>query len=202
MTEPLVINRVVGGQGRRQVVGIALSIAAGVLLCGACLVASFTEDLDKYDQLQASALGAIGAVFAFWGFQRVRHTRALLFRGPVIRLDDRGVWMRTGSLDDRSAAAVPWDSVESVRVTSVQRPPGFLVAGGGAELLQFVAQESAVEHDPLPPATYLKATAVGLTPVAAAVSVIVGPDTADRIPRILDWLATNRPDLPREDARS
>lgn len=204
MSEPLVINRVVGRHGRLQVARVVISIVAGVLLCGACLAAALTQELDKNDQVEALVFGAMGAVSAQWGFQQVPRTRLLLFRGPVVVLDDDGVWVRIGSMEDEAAASADWDAISSVEISAVQLPPQFLATGTGPRgVLRFVIpDESAVQHDPLPAYALIKATTLGLSPVAGTTTIIVGPDTADRIPRILGWLAANRPDLPIEDARS
>jgi len=203
MSEPLEIRRVPGQVAWQRLSASVAALLAGVLLTGASVGAVVIQDLGRTDQLQALTLMAVGVLALGWGGSQVGAARELLFRGPVLRLDQHDVWVRTGSLGDHTAACVPWSGVEAVEVTQVQLPPAFLVTGEGSrDLLRFVlADEGAVQLDPLPPYAYVKATALGLSPVAAALTIIVGAETPDRIPRVLAWLSANRPGLRVDDRR-
>ncbi|KAA1415898.1 hypothetical protein F0U44_19885 [Nocardioides humilatus] len=203
MSAPLVLDRVVGRKARRQFLNVAMAIVSGVLLCGGALGAALTQDLDRTEQLQSFVLGAMGAVVAGWGFERVGGVRRLLLRGPVLRLDDHGVWIRTGSVLDQTAASVGWADVEAVELIAIDVPAPFTIGGGRPqEAVRFVlTDESAVEHDAFPVYTLLKAAALGLSPVAAALTFAIGPETKDRVPTIFAWLAERHPGLPVRELR-
>jgi hypothetical protein len=150
------------------------------------------------------SLLAVGGLLIIWYVLRLMSPPKFVYRGTFLRLDDRGVWIRTGSADSRTAASVEWTAVEAVEVRSTTFGPDITEAGSEVrDVLQFVlTDEDAVEHDPFPPFVMVEAVAQGLSPVAAALSFVAGRTSDSVITQMLGWLTENRPDLPVRDLRT
>lgn len=204
MTPPLEIHRTPPPGCWRALATIGFILLGGLTMLVAAVVASLTQDLSSNQYLSALFVGVVGAGGLLVGCAGIGDAVRLLQRPLVLRLDESGLWLRTGSPLDRTAAAAAWTDIDRVEVGTAVLPAELFPAGGSGayDVLRFVPTDgAAVQADP--PTTYdaLKAVALGLPPDHAVLTMILGPSTARRIPEVEQWLARWRPGLRVVDTR-
>lgn len=203
MSEPLEIRQLPGPRSRFHLVLALVAIAGGLLLIAATIVALVVSDLDRYQRISAALCIIVGLLALGWGSYRLRVARRLMWSGVVLRLDDEGVLVVADSVASPAVATFPWSALETIHLAPAHLPPSWVAPDGPAlEVMRFVVpDESHIVHDELSPYSVAKGEALGLTPLEAALTMIIGPSTRDRIPKVLEWLAINRPNTAVNDDR-
>lgn len=199
-TVPLEIRRTPAPGSRGVIAAAAGAVAAGVLLAGAGVVAVATQDLDTPEQLNGALVIVVGAMAVVWGARRLRNRRGLLRTDLVLRLDETGVGMMTGSLTDEGGwAALAWADVARVELRVHRLGPPYFREEHDAPVLRFVAvDDSAIQLTGGSPYEAVKAAALGISAAAGALAMILGPTTMDRAGQVRDWLQAHRPEVRLE----
>lgn len=199
MTEPFVLYQRPGPTQWRRVLLSGASVLLGAIL--------WKLTLQRVESgMGSAAIVGIALALTFGtgllivGAYHCAYWPYLLQRGQAVRLDDAGLWIAMGLLQDRASASIAWDDVLRIDVQEVDLPPS-LSADPVRLVLRFVpADEAAIRHDPFPAYTLAEAEMFQTTPIDVTLAFSTLPD-GDKIPRILGWLRANRPALPINDLR-
>lgn len=197
MTEPLEIRRRPRPQQLRR---LLLAVSPGafgllVVLFGVSLTLGSTGTAS---QVNGWGLVAVGAGLVLYAGREGWRLRRLMARNLVLRLDDQGVHLVTGSVFGPSRVSLTWDQLEVIALVPVPaaaRKQGLT----SAVLFVPVAQVSfpAVSEDRF---VQMMARQLGITPDRAA-TALGETRSGDRVPRILRWLDIHRPDVRVVDNR-
>ena len=175
------------------------------LLFGLSVMVSTTlaivvRPLDDADRINSFFLIATGALAAGWGARRTWRGRVLLSRPVVVRLDEEGVHLASGPVDDPRPVWLAWGDLEAVAL--LPAPGTYGGKPGTFTMLRFVARSDDCVHgfygDPY---TRHKAELVDVSTAQAAMTLIQGQSSAFRVPLILEWLERNQPDVRVVDNR-
>ncbi|GAB3788902.1 hypothetical protein [Nocardioides ungokensis] len=201
--EPLEIRRRPTRQAYRVFAARVALLVGGLAVLVPGFVALVTQPLTQSDRINAAFLVGVGGFATGLGILRLRTGRGLVSRPVVIRLDATGVRVLGGSITSPAFSFLAWPDVAAVEVRPVELDVRlFAFADGGATVLRFVPRaDDLIEGEPPDGFTLVKATALGLTPTAASLSLIQGDTSAFRVPLVLDWVRRHQPTVPVEDLR-
>ena len=204
MTDALEIRR----RPTRQQLRI-LGVRVGILLLGlAALVpgvlALLTQPLSSDQTLQACFLVAAGGFATGVGALGSARVWRIGTRMVVLRLDEQGVHLCGGAIERPRWSSAVWEDIEAVEVRAVNlEAPAWRTTGEPMSALRFVPRsDDLVRTDPPTAFTHIKASSLGLTPAAAALTMLQGPTSEFRIPLILDWVREHRPAMRIDDLRT
>lgn len=175
--------------GRPRSAPVALVV--GLVLLVAPLVAVLSQGLGSFDRLEALMLALAGVVVAGWGGWQFGRPRPRLARPTDIHLDGIGVTM--------GGALLTWPDVALVEVRWWEIVPPYVEHARHLPVLRFVAADDGdiATGGDLAPDLGL-AHAFGITPAAAALTVVVGPDGREPLEQVLGWLREHRADVAVE----
>lgn len=198
---PLEIRRVPPRQAWHALALAGAAVVGGGALIVAGVLAVATQDLAPAEQVNGVLVVVVGAMAAVWGGRRLRNRRGLLRTDLILRLDGRGVGALTGSLaEDGAWASLAWPDLDRVEIRTHHLGPPYFVDERHAPVLRFVAtDDAAIQVGHGSPYEAVKAAALGITPAAAALAMILGPVTEQRLPPIRAWLAANQPGVPIDE---
>ncbi len=168
-----------------------VALVVGPVLLVAPLAAVLTQGLDLLDRLDALMLALAGLVITGWGGYRVAGPRPRLRHATDVRLDGIGV--------EAPGALLTWPDVALVEVRWWEIVPPYVEEARHLPVLRFVARDDRdiTTDDRLRPDDGL-AHAFGITPAAAALTVVVGPDGLAALDQVLGWIAEHRGDVAVE----
>ncbi|MBM7520241.1 hypothetical protein [Nocardioides nitrophenolicus] len=172
-----------------------VAIGVGAVLLVAPLAAIASQGLSPLDRLDALMLALAGVVILGWGVLRTAGRRARLRHPTVVQLDGVGVTVRGPDV----AATLAWSDVALVEVRWWEIVPPYVEEARHLPVLRFVAAHDAditVQGSPTISADL--AHAFGISPAAAALSVVVGADGLEPLQEVLTWAGGHRPDVPVE----
>ena len=194
---PLEIRRVPPRQAWQAIALAGAAVLGGALLVISGVLALATQDLEPAEQVNGGLVVVVGAMAGVWGGRRRRHRRGRLRSDVVLRLDAHGVGALTGSLaEDGAWASLSWADLDRVEIREHRLGPPYFVEEKQAPVLRFVAtDDAAIQVGHGSPYEAVKAAALDITPAAAALAMILGPTTQDRLPPIRAWLAAHRPEV-------
>lgn len=197
MSEPLEIRRDPGPKAWRASGLVALAIIGGLGLALPSLVAAATRDLEMEQQATAVFLAGLGVVALGWGLTRVSNVRRLFSREVILVLSDDGLRVRNGSLADAPGwASLAWPDVVAIDVRPAVLLPPMILERTQVTVLRFVARaDVAIRVDSTTPYDAVKGAALGLTPAAASLAMVLSDTSYDRIERVREWVAANRPEV-------
>lgn len=168
-----------------------VAVVVGVVLLVAPLAAVATQGLDPLDRLDALLLAATGLLIACWAGWRLGRPGPRLRHPTDLSLDGVGVTVPGAALTcpDVALVEVRWWEIVPPYVDEPQHLP----------VLRFVARDdrAIVTGPALRPDDGL-AHAFGISPAAAALTVVVGPDGLEALQQVLGWVAEHRSDVPVE----
>lgn len=168
-----------------------IALVVGLVLLVAPLAAVGTQGLDFFDRLDAVMLALTGLVIAGWGGWQVGRPGPRLRQPTDLHLDGVGVTAR--------GAALTWPDVALVELRWWEIVPPYVEEAQHLPVLRFVARDDRdiVTGPGLAPDDGL-AHAFGITPAAAALTVVVGVDGVEPLQQVLAWLGEHRADVPVE----
>lgn len=203
MMEPLEIRRRPTRQAYRIFAARVALLVGGLALLVPGFLALVTQPLTQSDKINAAFLVGAGGFATGLGILRLSTGRRLISRPVGIRLDATGVRVLGGSITSPAFSFLAWPDVAAVEVRPLELDERlFDLADGDTTVLRFVPRADDLVQGEQPDGfTLVKATALGLTPTAASLSLIQGDTSAFRVPLILDWVRRHQPTLPVEDLR-
>lgn len=197
MSTPLEIRRVVPPAAWRFVaIASTLALGGGLLLI-TTLVAASTGDMTRFQQFNAVMFGVIGVQLMTFGLTRLLRHRGLLSRAVILRLSDDGISVRHGLFSDRvGSVGLAWADLSAIVVRTRTLGPPILEAETQRPVMFFVPRdEAAIKVDRVTAYDAAKGVALGLSPVAAILSMIVATHGPDQVRLVEDWLTQHRPDV-------
>lgn len=171
------------------------ALPIGAVLLVAPLVAIVSQGLDPFDQLDALMLALAGLVILGWGVHRVAGPRPRLQHPTGITVDGVGVTVHGADV----VALLTWPDVSIVEVGWWEIVPPYVEEACHLPVLRFVPQHDGdVTLHGTPGISADLAQSFGITPAAAALTVVIGRDSLDPLQALLDWIGAHRPDVPVE----
>lgn len=176
--------------------GIAVAaIPIGAVLLVAPLVALASQGLDPLDRLDALLLALTGLVILGWGVLRVAGPRPRLQHPTDLTLDGVGVTVQGADV----TALLTWPDVSLVEVSWWEIVPPFVEESCHLPVLRFVpSHDGDITLNGTPALSADLAQAFGISPAAAALTVVVGRDAVAPLEEMLAWIGVHRPDVPVE----
>jgi hypothetical protein len=171
-----------------------LVLVIGAVLLVAAIAALGTQALDRVDGIDALMLALTGVVIMGWGGYRLS-SRPLLHHDTGLHLD--GVGITVQSTD--AGAMLLWSDVELVEVAWWEIVPPYVDGAQHLPVLRFVARDDRdiSRNGPGVLAARL-GQAFGMSPSAAALTVVVGPAGVEALQQAIDWIEDNRGEVPIE----
>lgn len=197
MSTPLEIRRVVPPALWRFVaIASALALGGGLLLV-TTLIAASTGDLTRFQQFNAVMFGVIGVQLMSFGLTRLLRHRGILSRAVILRFGDDGISVRHGHFSDHTDwGRLAWADLSAVVVRTRTLGPPLLAVETERPVVFFVARdEAAIKVDRITSYDAAKAVALGVSPAAAVLSMIVATYGPDQVRLIEAWLTQHRPDV-------
>lgn len=171
------------------------AVPVGAVLIAAPLAAIATQGLHPLDRLDALLLALAGLVILGWGVLQVAGPRPRLQHTTDVTLD--GVGVAVGGAD--VTALLTWPDVSVVEVSWWEIVPPYVEEACHLPVLRFVPQHDGdVTLRGTPGISADLAQSFGITPAAAALTVVIGPRSIELLQALLDWIGANRPDVPVE----
>lgn len=194
MTDPLEIRRAPVRGNYLRVTADWTCVVAGALIIVSAGGVLVTEDRAR--GLGTVVMVAFGAYLATLGVRMLRRDRGILDRSVLLKLDDHGVSVRTGTVQHSGWAHLPWRHLEAVAVSTIAVGPPIYKEGLDATMLRFVADsDSAIVVEDLTTFDKMKAASIDLSPAAGCLALLHVKADHPRIQHVRDWLALNRPDV-------
>ena len=195
MSTPLEIRRFIPPAAWRFFATMcALALGGGLLLISA-LIASGTGDMTRFQQLNAVMSGVIGVQLMTFGVRGLLRNRGLLNREVVLQLNDEGITVRHGLFADHAGwSHLAWTDLSAIVVRTRTIGPPLFKADTEKRVMFFVARdEAAIKVERITSYDATKAVVLGLSPVAATLSMIVATHGPDQVRLVEEWLTKNRP---------
>lgn len=171
------------------------AIPIGAVLLVAPLAAIVTQGLDPLDRLDALLLALTGLVILGWGVFRVAGPRPRLQHPTDITLDGVGVTVQGADV----TALLTWPDVALVEVRWWEIVPPYVEEARHLPVLRFVPHHDGdVTVNGTPQISADLARAFGISPAAAALTVVIGPAALAPLDETLGWVGAHRPDVPVE----
>lgn len=168
-----------------------VAVVVGVVLLVAPLAAVGTQGLDLFDRLDAVMLALTGLVIAGWGGWQLGRPGPLLRRPTDLHLDGIGI--------SAQGALLTWPDVALVEVRWWEILPPYVDEPQHLPVLRFVARDDRdITTGAQLAADAGLAHAFGISPAAAALTVVVGPEALEPLQQVLAWIGEHRADVPVE----
>lgn len=168
------------------------AIPIGAVLLVAPLAAIATQGLDPFDRLDALLLALTGLLILGWGLFRVAAPRPRLQHPTEVTLDGVGLTVHGADV----VAQLTWPDVSLVEVSWWEIVPPYVEEACHLPVLRFVPQyDGDVTLHGTPGISADLAHSFGITPAAAALTVIIGREAIDPLQALVDWIGAHRPDV-------